>query len=147
MGDPTFGAGIWHFAAYVDRYATDGCGAPVTLPESIDRAGSVGDLSYVDLTYPFADQGLTLDDVKAALRRNGQPVAARHAVNRTSVKPGQSVAVFGAGPIGLGAVIGYKLRGAASVAVVDVIPSRLEKALARLQGLREVPHRSRTGIQ
>jgi len=45
MAQPTFGAGIWHFATYVDRYATDGYGEPVTLLQSIDRAGAVGDLS------------------------------------------------------------------------------------------------------
>ncbi|TFV98264.1 zinc-dependent alcohol dehydrogenase [Leifsonia flava] len=60
-----------------------------------------------------------------------EPMAvARHAVNRTAPKAGDKVVVFGAGPIGLGAAIGYKLSGAASVVVVDVIPSRLEKALA-----------------
>src|SRR6266545_4228727 len=53
-----------------------------------------------------------------------------HVVNRTGVKPGDSVVVFGAGPIGLGATIGYKLSGARSVVVADVVPSRLEKALA-----------------
>jgi len=55
---------------------------------------------------------------------------ARHAVNRTAPKPGDKVVVFGAGPIGLGAAISYKRSGAAHVVVVDVIPSRLEKALA-----------------
>ena len=60
-----------------------------------------------------------------------EPMAvARHAVNRTGPKPGDQVVIFGAGPIGLGATIGYKLSGAASVVVVDIIPSRLEKALA-----------------
>jgi len=71
MAAPTFGAGIWHFATYVDRYATDGYGDPVSLPEAIELAGRVGDLSYVDLTYPFTDPGLTLDDVKQALEKNG----------------------------------------------------------------------------
>jgi 2-desacetyl-2-hydroxyethyl bacteriochlorophyllide A dehydrogenase len=60
-----------------------------------------------------------------------EPMAvARHAVNRTGVRPGDSVVVFGAGPIGLGATIGYKLSGAKSVVVADIIPERLEKALA-----------------
>ncbi|WP_408612282.1 zinc-binding dehydrogenase [Glycomyces dulcitolivorans] len=39
-------------------------------------------------------------------------------------------AVFGAGPIGLGAAIGFKLSGASHVTVIDIQPSRLEKALA-----------------
>jgi threonine dehydrogenase-like Zn-dependent dehydrogenase len=60
-----------------------------------------------------------------------EPMAvARHAVNRTGVRPGDSVVVFGAGPIGLGAAIGYKLSGAKSVIVADILPERLEKALA-----------------
>ena len=28
MKKQLFGAGIWHFATYVDRYATDGYGGP-----------------------------------------------------------------------------------------------------------------------
>ncbi len=67
---PTFGAGIWHFATYKDRYATEGYGPPVGLLEQIDKAGAVGDLSVVDLNWPFADFDGTLDDVKAALARN-----------------------------------------------------------------------------
>ncbi len=51
---PVFGAGIWHFATYVDRYATEGYGEPVGLLEQIDKAGAVGDLSVVDLNWPFA---------------------------------------------------------------------------------------------
>lgn len=74
MTQREYGAGIWHFATYVDRYATDGYGEPVTLIESIDRAGAVGDLSFVDLNYPFADPDLSFDDVKAALARNNLKV-------------------------------------------------------------------------
>jgi threonine dehydrogenase-like Zn-dependent dehydrogenase len=59
-----------------------------------------------------------------------EPMAvAGHAVNRLEPKPGQTAVVFGAGPIGLGAVIGLKLRGVAHVVVVDVVPGRLAKAL------------------
>lgn len=65
-----FGAGIWHFATYVDRYATDGYGPPVSLIEAIDKAGQVGDLSVVDLNYPFVDPKLSLDEVEVALKRN-----------------------------------------------------------------------------
>ena len=71
------------------------------------------------------------DHVPFPVAALNEPMAvARHAVNRTGPKPGDQVVVFGAGPIGLGATIGYKLSGAASVVVVDIIPSRLEKALA-----------------
>ena len=51
--EPQYGAGLWHFAQFRDRYATDGYGPPVTTLEAIDRAGEVGDLSAVDLNHPF----------------------------------------------------------------------------------------------
>jgi 2-desacetyl-2-hydroxyethyl bacteriochlorophyllide A dehydrogenase len=60
-----------------------------------------------------------------------EPMAvSRHAVNRTGVKAGDSVVIFGAGPIGLGAAIAYKLAGAKSVVVVDLVSDRLTTALA-----------------
>lgn len=59
-----------------------------------------------------------------------EPMAvARHAVNRANPSSGEKAVVFGAGPIGLGAVIDLSLRGV-NVVVVDIQPRRLEKALA-----------------
>ena len=59
-----------------------------------------------------------------------EPMAvAYHAVNRTNPKPGDKVVIFGAGPIGLGAVLGYRRRGVSHIVVVDIVASRLEKAL------------------
>jgi len=69
-----FGAGIWHFATYVDRYATDGYGPGRGLIEMIDLAGQVDDLSVVDINYPFVDPALTLDEVEVALKRNNLSV-------------------------------------------------------------------------
>lgn len=69
-----FGAGIWHFATYVDRYATDGYGPQRSLLEMIDLAGQVGDLSVVDINYPFPGGGVTFEDVEAALKRNNLSV-------------------------------------------------------------------------
>src|SRR4051812_48740856 len=68
---PLFGAGIWHFGRYVDRYATDGYGPPVDTLGAIDLAGQVGDLSVVDLTYPFDPQDLPIEQVESALKANG----------------------------------------------------------------------------
>src|SRR5690242_19125941 len=67
---PEFGAGLWHFASYVDRYATDGYAPPVSTLDQIERAGQVGDLSHVDVPYPFTE-GVTVDDVAAALKQQG----------------------------------------------------------------------------
>lgn len=59
-----------------------------------------------------------------------EPMAvATHGVNRVDPKPGERAVIFGAGPIGLGAAITMKLRGVEHVVVIDIVPSRLEKAL------------------
>lgn len=43
-------------------------------------------------------------------------------------RPGESVVVFGAGPVGLMAAYSATLRGASEVYVVDRVPERLQKA-------------------
>ena len=68
--EPTFGSGIWHFASYVDRYATEGYRDPVTTLECIAMAGEVGSLSVVDLNWPFAGEVSTAD-LTSALERAG----------------------------------------------------------------------------
>jgi xylose isomerase len=69
-----FGAGIWHFASYVDRYATDGYSHPRTVVDAIDLAGRVRDLSVVDLNYPFFGGPFSNAQVRSALDRNGLDV-------------------------------------------------------------------------
>jgi len=66
----TFGAGLWMFGQFVDRYATDAYGPPVGTLEAIARAGEVGSLSVVDINYPF-DPGVSVDQVKSALEAAG----------------------------------------------------------------------------
>lgn len=51
-------------------------------------------------------------------------------MNRGEPGPDSQVVVFGAGSIGLGAVLWLKLRGVRHVALADVLPDRLEKAAA-----------------
>ncbi|KAG7446697.1 GroES-like protein [Guyanagaster necrorhizus] len=51
-----------------------------------------------------------------------------HGVEISGFRPGESVAVFGAGPVGLMAAYSALIRGAAEVYVVDRVPERLEKA-------------------
>src|SRR4030081_1991908 len=64
-----FGAGLWMFGQFVDRYATDAYGPPVGILEAIDRAGQVGDLVALDINYPF-EGGINVDQVREALERN-----------------------------------------------------------------------------
>ena len=41
MSDYTYGAGLWVFQQFVDRYATDAYGPPVGTLEAIERAAQV----------------------------------------------------------------------------------------------------------
>ena len=51
------------------------------------------------------------------------------AVTVAEIGPGDSVVIIGAGKIGLGALLGAKLAGAAPIIVIDLVKSRLDKAL------------------
>lgn len=51
-----------------------------------------------------------------------------HGVELSGFRPGESIAVFGAGPVGLMAAYSAVLRGASEVYVVDRVPERLQKA-------------------
>jgi len=69
-----YGAGIWHFASYVDRYATDGYGGPQSILDAIDVAGQVRDLSVVDLNWPFWGGDFSNEQVKERLDANNLSV-------------------------------------------------------------------------
>jgi glutathione-independent formaldehyde dehydrogenase len=51
-----------------------------------------------------------------------------HGAEIAQVSPGETVAVFGAGPVGIMAAYSCLIRGAAVVYVVDRVPERLQKA-------------------
>jgi sugar phosphate isomerase/epimerase len=85
---PVFGAGLWHFASYVDRYATDGYSPAVSTLEMIDRAAEVEGLSAVDVPYPFTP-GVTLEQVQKALHE--------HNLSVTGVTPEIYLRKFGKG--------------------------------------------------
>ncbi len=70
MSEIEFGAGLWNFASYLDRYATDGYGEARSTLAQIDLAAQVGDIGWVDLNYPFTP-GVSLDDVRAKLAEHG----------------------------------------------------------------------------
>jgi glutathione-independent formaldehyde dehydrogenase len=106
-------------------------GAAYGYPNMGDYKGAQAEL----LRVPFADAN--------CLRVPGEPgddweddfvlladafPSGYHAAVLAGVSPGDSVAVFGAGAIGLLAAYSARLRGAADVYVVDNIAERLEKA-------------------
>jgi S-(hydroxymethyl)glutathione dehydrogenase/alcohol dehydrogenase len=51
------------------------------------------------------------------------------AVTRAGIGPGESIAVFGAGGVGLSAIMGASLAGASAIVAVDPFPFRRETAL------------------
>src|SRR5579884_2160723 len=66
-----FGAGIWMFQQFIDRYATDAYGPPVDTLEAIERAAQVSDIKVLDINYPFAGEGVTIAQVRETLQRTG----------------------------------------------------------------------------
>lgn len=58
----------------------------------------------------------------------GVQTGAGAVLNSFKVKAGQSIAVFGAGSVGLSAVMAARLAGAGAIVAVDVVPERLALA-------------------
>ncbi|MDX3514332.1 zinc-dependent alcohol dehydrogenase [Streptomyces caniscabiei] len=114
-----------------DRVVINPQDAPTGI---IGCGGAYGGMSeYLLIENAEVGKGVAVfpDHVPFDVAALNEPMAvARHCVNRSEAGPDDKVVVFGAGPIGLGAAIWLKLRGVKHVVVVDVIPSRLEKALA-----------------
>lgn len=99
----------------------------------LGSGGAQGGLSPYVVVHDFApDKQLKVipKHIPWEVAALNEPMAvALHAVNQTKPEPGSKVAIFGAGPIGLGALLGYRAKGAESIVVIDVLPARLEKAL------------------
>jgi glutathione-independent formaldehyde dehydrogenase len=51
-----------------------------------------------------------------------------HATELAQLRPGETVVVFGAGPVGLMAALSARIRGASKIVVVDKVASRLQLA-------------------
>ncbi len=59
-----------------------------------------------------------------------EPLAvATHGVNQLGAKPGDKVAIFGSGPIGLASVVVLRHRGIENVVVFDLSPFRRQQAI------------------
>ncbi|TQE26868.1 theronine dehydrogenase [Streptomyces ipomoeae] len=114
-----------------DRVVVNPQDAPTGIIGCGGKYGAVSEYLLIENAEVGRSVAVFPDTVPFDVASLNEPMAvARHCVNRSEAKPSDKVVVFGAGPIGLGAAIWLKLRGVEHVAVVDVIPSRLEKALA-----------------
>lgn len=65
---------------------------------------------------------------QASLLGCGVFTGAGAVMNSADIEPGSSVAIFGAGGVGLSAVQGARLRSAGDVIAVDLVPEKLELA-------------------
>lgn len=107
---------------------------PMAVPDAIiGGGGPQGALSeYLLVRNAAVGRNLRImpDHIPFHVAALTEPMAvARRAVNRTRPQPGEQAVVFGAGPVGLGALLAFKALGAGHVVVVDVQQNRLEKAL------------------
>lgn len=96
------------------------------------------------LRVPFADVGSvvipdTLSDEQVLFLSDIFPTGYMAAEN-CDIRPGQTVAVFGCGPVGLFAIKSAFLLGAETVIAIDTIPERL--ALARQSGATVLDYKS-----
>jgi threonine dehydrogenase-like Zn-dependent dehydrogenase len=100
------------------------------------NSGSFDGLQAEKARIPFANVGLLklpdeIDDDQAILLSDIVPTAYMAADN-AQIKPGNTIAVFGLGPVGQFCVACAKLFEAGRIIAVDTIPSRLD--MARAQG-------------
>jgi alcohol dehydrogenase len=82
---------------------------------------------------PFADNGLYklpegLTDEQVLFLSDILPTGYEVGVLNGHVQPGDTVAVVGAGPVGLAAIMTSRLCGPSKVVAIDIADSRLEKA-------------------
>ncbi|MEU6198883.1 zinc-binding dehydrogenase [Streptomyces sp. NPDC047061] len=114
-----------------DRVVVNPQDAPTGIIGCGGRYGALSEYLLIENAEVGRSVAVFPDTVPYEVAALNEPMAvSRHAVNRSQAGPDDKVVVFGAGPIGLGAAIWLKLRGVRHVVVADVIPARLEKALA-----------------
>lgn len=103
-------------------------------------AGSIDGLQAEKARIPFAHVGLVklpdeVTDDQAILLSDIVPTGYM-AVENAQIKPGNSIAVFGCGPVGQFCIACAKLFDVGRILAIDTIPSRLE--MARAQGAEVV---------
>jgi threonine dehydrogenase-like Zn-dependent dehydrogenase len=101
-----------------------------------EESGAIPGLQAERARIPFANVGLVrlpeeVSDDRALLLSDIFPTAFFGA-ELAEIKPGDTVVVFGCGPVGLFSIVSARLLGASRIFAVDRVPSRLE--MARRQG-------------
>ncbi len=101
----------------------------------VDMGGWVGgQAEYVMVPYadwnllPFPDKDQALEKITDLTMLSDIFPTGFHGAVSAGVKPGSTVYIAGAGPVGLAAAAGAQLLGAAVVIVADLVPERLAQA-------------------
>lgn len=108
---------------------------PMAAPSGIigngGATGALADYLLIENAVRGTSLEVVPDHIPFEVAALNEPMAvARHGVNQVAPQPCDKAVVFGAGPIGLGATIAFKSLGVSHVVVVDLIASRLDKALS-----------------
>src|SRR5437016_4078879 len=124
------------YYAQCDRANPNGPTAGTAFFGGPKSSGPFDGLQAEKASVPFANVGLVklpeeVDDDQAILLSDIVPTAYMAAEN-AQIKPGNTIAVFGLGPVGQFCVACAKLFDVGRIIAVDTIPSRLE--MARAQG-------------
>ena len=124
------------YFAQCDKANPNGPDAGTAFFGGPKSSGPFDGLQAEKASVPFANVGLVklpeeVDDDQAILLSDIVPTAYMAAEN-AQIKPGNTIAVFGLGPVGQFCVACAKLFDVGRIITIDTIPSRLE--MARAQG-------------
>lgn len=110
------------------RFCSEGKTSQCDSPGAGTLQGAQGE--YVRVPYAPANLIRIPDGVSdaAALTLTDIFPTGAFAAEIGNVRPGDAVAVFGAGPVGLMAMVSARLRGAVRIFAIDHVPDRLEAA-------------------
>ncbi len=128
------------YQAQCDRANPNGPQAGTAFFGGPKQTGPFQGLQAEMARIPFANVGMVrlpeeVTDDQAILLSDIAPTGFFGA-DIAEITPGDTVAVFGCGPVGLFALVSARLLGAGRVFAIDTVPSRLE--MARAQGAETI---------
>jgi S-(hydroxymethyl)mycothiol dehydrogenase len=112
-------------------FATFNATQPMTLEDGTPLSPALGIGAFTELTLVAAGQCTEVPEVRpeaAGLLGCGVMAGIGAAMHTGDVQPGESVAVFGCGGVGAGAIAGARLAGATTIVAIDIDDRKLEWA-------------------
>ncbi len=115
---------------------------PRFLEGDTPLTGFAGAGTFAEYTTMPAEAAVKIDDDVpfeiASLIGCGVTTGVGAAINTVKVEPGSSVVVFGCGGVGIAAIQGARVAGAAQIVAVDLVPEKLDQA--KLFGATDACH-------